>query len=241
LIGYYRVSTDRQGREGVGLDAQRDAVLKHAAAVTGTLIDEFTDVESGSRNDRPELARAIEACRRTGATLVVAKLDRLARNAPFLMTVYDGLQQSAGGVHFCDLPTIPPGPMGLFIVQQMASIAQLERGVGAERTRSALAHIKNEIAAGRGWVSKKSGRRIEKLGNPRLQSNGAGVARRMAAREFARRVLPKLDRARDAGCKTLQELADAMMAIGESTPSGGKRWSPEQVRRIEAMRSQVQA
>ena len=225
LIAYYRVSTVQQGRSGLGLDAQRATVQKHLAAVGGRLIGEFTDIESGKRTDRPELAKAIAACQQHRATLVVAKLDRLARNAPFLLTVYEGLKERAAGVHFCDLPDLPSGPMGLFFVSLMAAIARLERDLTSDRTKAALAAAKA---------------RGVKLGNPNLRSDGAGIARRRAAREFVRQVLPKIDAARNAGCKTLTEIAEAMTNRGIKTPAGESTWSAEQVRRVERMRGQVQ-
>ena len=84
FIAYYRVSTDRQGKSGLGLDAQRAAVAGFMAGRDGDLLEEFTEVESGRRNDRPELTRALDLCRRKKATLVVAKLDRLSRNLAFI-------------------------------------------------------------------------------------------------------------------------------------------------------------
>lgn len=217
LIAYYRVSTAGQGRSGLGLEAQQATVAEHARRLGGIVVQEFQDIESGSRNSRPELAKAIAECRRHHAMLVVAKLDRLARNAPFLLTVYEGLKSDAAGVHFCDLPDLPPGPMGLFFIQLLAIIAQLERGFGSERTKAALAAAKA---------------RGVKLGNPNLRSNGAGVARKRQARAFARDVLPAIAKAQKAGCATLTELAEALSARGIKTPTGRPNWSPEQVRRV---------
>ena len=87
-VGYYRVSTDRQGRSGLGLEAQRAAVAGYLDGGS-TLLDAFTEVESGRRNDRPELAKALDLCRRKKATLVIAKLDRLARNVAFIANLMD--------------------------------------------------------------------------------------------------------------------------------------------------------
>ena len=123
FVSYLRVSTDRQGKSGLGLDAQKEAVAKHLNGGSWTQIDEFVEVESGKDNDRPELAKALARCKLTGATLIVAKLDRLSRNQSFLMNVYEGTGD--GGVVFCDLPTIPPGPVGKSLVQQMAAVAEL--------------------------------------------------------------------------------------------------------------------
>ena len=100
FVAYYRVSTDRQGRSGLGLDAQREAVRHHLASVGGTLTAEFVEVESGKRNNRPELQKALSACRRHKARLIIAKLDRLSRNVAFIATMMDA------GVEFvaCDNP-----------------------------------------------------------------------------------------------------------------------------------------
>jgi DNA invertase Pin-like site-specific DNA recombinase len=90
FVAYYRVSTDRQGRSGLGLEAQREAVRSYVAQHLGEVLDEFTEVETGKRSDRPELAAALDACRRQKATLVIAKLDRLARNMAFVANLMEG-------------------------------------------------------------------------------------------------------------------------------------------------------
>src|SRR6266571_8684246 len=94
FVAYFRVSTDRQGRSGLGLEAQREAVMRHLVGQAGTLRAEFTEVESGKRNDRPQLAAAIATAKKAKATLIIAKLDRLARNVHFI----SGLMES--GVDF---------------------------------------------------------------------------------------------------------------------------------------------
>ena len=138
LISYYRVSTDGQGRSGLGLDAQRSAVDLYRQRSGCELVAEYTEVESGKRNDRPELAKALAHAKKIGATLVFAKLDRLARNARFLL----GLIESGADLVFCDLPQIPAGPMGKFILSTMAGVAELEAGLIGERTKAALAQAK---------------------------------------------------------------------------------------------------
>jgi DNA invertase Pin-like site-specific DNA recombinase len=131
VVAYFRVSTDGQGRSGLGLDAQRAAVTAYADRQGGRVIAQYTEVESGRRADGPELAKAVTHARGAGARLVVAKLDRLARNARFLL----GLVESGADVAFCDLPTVPAGPAGKFVLGVMAQVAELEAGLIADRTR----------------------------------------------------------------------------------------------------------
>jgi hypothetical protein len=89
FVAYYRVSTDRQGRSGLGLEAQQTAVMDFLNGGPWELVGEFVEVESGRRSDRPELTRAIDACRKHKARLVIAKLDRLSRNLAFVATLMD--------------------------------------------------------------------------------------------------------------------------------------------------------
>jgi DNA invertase Pin-like site-specific DNA recombinase len=221
FVAYLRVSTDRQGRSGLGLEAQRAAVAEHAARAGGAVRAEFVEVESGRKNDRPQLAAALAACRAHRATLLIAKLDRLARNARFLLGVVEG--SGEGGVVFCDLPTVPAGPVGKFLLTQMAAVAELEAGLISQRTRAALA-----AAKARGKV----------LGNPRLRAgtpehaHAAAAARSAQARARTAEVMPYVEAARRAGASTLRELAAALTARGVPTPAGRHAWRPEQVRRV---------
>lgn len=134
FVSYLRVSTARQGRSGLGIEAQRDAVRHFVATRGGELSSpEYVEVETGKRSDRPELQKALKRCRLTGATLVVAKLDRLSRNAAFLMTLRDS------GVEFvaADLPEANTMTVGV-----MAVVAQHEREAISARTKAALAAAK---------------------------------------------------------------------------------------------------
>lgn len=134
FVAYLRVSTAQQGRSGLGLDAQRTAVHRFVSDRGGKIIaPEFVEVETGKNNDRPELAKALKRCRATGATLVVAKLDRLSRNAAFLMTLRDS------GVAFvaADMPEANTLTVGI-----MALMAQHEREAISARTKAALAAAK---------------------------------------------------------------------------------------------------
>jgi DNA invertase Pin-like site-specific DNA recombinase len=157
IIGYERVSTARQGENGLGIAAQRQAIDGFAAQRGAALIARFTEVESGRNPDRPELGRALHLAKVTGATLVIAKLDRLSRNAAFLLTLRDS------GVRFAavDLPEANDLTVGI-----MALVAQQEREAISRRTKEALA-----IARSRGV----------KLGNP----NGAAALKRAGKRRCA--------------------------------------------------------
>lgn len=156
-VAYYRVSTTTQGRSGLGLEAQRSAVAELAKARTLTLLAEFTEVESGKRNDRPVLGQALHHARLTNAVLVIAKLDRLSRNAAFLLTLRDS------GVRFlaADVPDANDLTIGV-----LAVIAQAEREAISRRTREALAAIRQKTDRGETHVSARSGRPVNRLGNP---------------------------------------------------------------------------
>src|SRR5690348_16777797 len=135
FVSYLRVSTARQGKSGLGLEAQREAVRQFVTSRAGHIIaPEFVEVESGKRNDRPELVKALKRCRLTGAKLIVAKLDRLSRNAAFLMTLRD----SGADFVAADLPEANTMTVGI-----MAVVAQHERETISHRTKAALAAAKS--------------------------------------------------------------------------------------------------
>src|SRR5215510_570518 len=134
FVAYARVSTDRQGKSGLGLEVQREAVQQFVQGRGGAIIaPEYIEVESGKRNDRPKLTQALKRCRLTGATLVVAKLDRLLRNAAFLLTLRD----SGVDLVAADLPEANTMTVGV-----MAVVAQHEREAISARTKAALAAAK---------------------------------------------------------------------------------------------------
>jgi DNA invertase Pin-like site-specific DNA recombinase len=137
FVAYYRVSTDQQGKSGLGLEAQKAAIEQRLNGGPWKLVASFTEVESGKRAKRPQLEAALKACKKHKAKLVVAKLDRLSRNTRFLLT----LIESGVEVLFADLPDVT-GAMGKFILTQMAAVAELEAGLIGERTRAALAAAK---------------------------------------------------------------------------------------------------
>jgi DNA invertase Pin-like site-specific DNA recombinase len=216
FISYLRVSTDKQGRSGLGLEAQRKAVTDHLDGGAWQLVAEYVEVESGKANDRPELAKALAHCKLTGATLIVAKLDRLSRDQAFLMSVWTGTGD--GGVVFCDLPSIPAGAVGKFIVQQMASVAELERGLISQRTKAALAAAKErgvKLGGFKGYI-------------PDARAGAVGNVK--AAKVFAERVGPTVRDMRGRGL-SLRQVAVEMTARGIRTPRGGA-WTATAVRNV---------
>src|SRR6516165_3254437 len=137
FIAYYRVSTGKQGKSGLGIEAQRQAVANYLNGGNWRIVAEFTEVESGKRSDRPALDKALAAARVRQVPLVVAKVDRLTRSVAFLSR----LLEAGVDVRFADLPMIE-GATGKFLLQQMAAVAELEAGMISARTKAALAAAK---------------------------------------------------------------------------------------------------
>lgn len=214
FIAYYRVSTDKQGASGLGLEAQQEAVERHVRAAGGRILDVFREIESGKKNDRPQIAAAIVACRARRATLIIAKLDRLARNVAFVSNLMES------GIEFvaCDNPHA-----NRLTIHILAAVAEHEREMISARTRAAL-----QAARARGV----------RLGSPRLVAGDAEQARRAnavrqdLAAEHAARVLPMIRAAQAAGCTSLPQIAAALMARGVKTAAGAEVWHPTQVQRI---------
>ena len=209
VVAYYRVSTKRQGDSGLGLDAQRQAVLDYLNGGKWELLAEFTDVESGGDDSRPELAKAIEHTRRSKATLVIAKLDRLSRKVSFVSRLMES------GVRFVAADNPSANELTINI---LAAVAQEERRLIAQRTRAAL-----EAAKKRGVV----------LGNPRL-AEARGAAREALqerADQFAANVLPVIRETQAAGCSSLRQIASALNARGLTTRRGAK-WTAAAVSRV---------
>ncbi|MFN4163583.1 MAG: recombinase family protein [Ferrovibrio sp.] len=212
-IAYYRVSTDKQGRSGLGLEAQKTAV-QAVLKPGGRLIAEYTEVESGKRRDRPQLTKALHQAKVNKAALVVAKVDRLARDVHFLETILSGDVE----VVFADLPQVS-GPMGRFILQQLAAVAQLEAGLISERTKAALAAAKQRGVKLGGF----KGVAVDtKLGTQAL------IAK---ADERARDYALVISDIRAAGVSSFTGIAAELNNRGITGPRGG-RWQAAQVRRV---------
>ncbi len=219
FVSYLRVSTGKQGRSGLGLEAQRETVRAHLNGGDWQLVDEFVEVESGRASDRPELAKALARCRVMNATLIVANVSRLTRNPDFMSR----LVEAGVEVCFCDLPTID-GPVGKFMLRQMLSVAELEAGFIGERTRKAL-------AAARARGVKLGGNR----GNlPVVGEKGRAISagvRREKVKRRAQDLVPILADIRASGATSLRGIAAALNARNIRTARGAQ-WSSVQVMRV---------
>ena len=209
FVSYLRVSTAKQVKSGLGLEAQREAVRTYLNGGKWELVAEFVETESGKVADRPQLLAALERCRLTGATLVVAKLDRLSRNLAFLATLVEA------GVPFvaCDNPNASK-----FTVHILAAVAEHEREAISARTKAALA-----AAKARGVVM--GGFRGVKV------DHAAGRAARAAQADgYATRLAPVVTELQASGM-SLRQIAAEMTARSIQTPRGGE-WTATAVSRL---------
>ncbi len=211
MVFYLRVSTSKQGADGNGIQHQMTVVNRYAESNGGEVIGQFIEVESGAKTDaeRPQLSLALEMCRKQNAVLICSKIDRLSRNAEFLLRLMNS------NVEFvcCDIPNCDRFTISLFAI-----LAEKEKNMISERTKNALKIVKL---------------RGVKLGNPnrelsvKLMNEGA----RRAKNEFRVKITPIIDDIKKAGVKTLQEIADCLNRRGILTRTG-KTWTPGLVRNV---------
>jgi DNA invertase Pin-like site-specific DNA recombinase len=210
FVAYYRVSTEKQGRSGLGLEAQRGAVEAFLNGGSWKLVAEFTEIESGKRADRPKLAEAVKAAKKHKATLVIAKLDRLSRNVAFIANLMEA------GVDFVAVDMPHANKLTIHI---LSAVAEHEREMISQRTRAALA------------AAKSRGVRLGNRSNIKVAQDRSRAARMAQADQFASNILPVVLQIRAAGVKTLNGIAEALNARGLRTPRGGE-WQAVQVKRI---------
>ena len=217
FIAYYRVSTEGQEESGLGIEAQQEKVRALVASRGGEVVAEFTETESGRKADRPVLAQALEAARKAKAVLVVAKLDRLARDAELINRLSKAVANNGfPGLLFADLPDVDAtNAAGRMILGVMAQVAQFEAERIGERTREALAATKA---------------RGVKLGGRREAAVAAAQARRGAAVQRAESLRGVLAPMVAAG-QSLRQMADALNAAGHKTERGSQ-WSHKTVGRV---------
>ena len=211
FVAYYRVSTQKQGRSGLGLEAQRDAVGRHLKTTGGKLVASYQEIESGTNNDRPELKEAVALAKKRKATLIVAKLDRLGRKASYILRLID---ESGVNFHICDMPDADK-----LTITILAAIAEREALNTSQRTKAALA------------VKKAQG---VKLGNPRIEEARAKAIKVIKAGKQARAekvigIIEELQTKAHVG--TLAGLAECLNLRGIPTPRNG-RWTATSVRRV---------
>jgi DNA invertase Pin-like site-specific DNA recombinase len=211
FVAYYRVSTDRQGQSGLGIEAQQAAVRTFLNGGRWSVIGEFTEIESGTRKrlkDRPMLKAALELARKQKATLVVAKLDRLARDVQFISTLLNGKVQFV----CADMPQADRT-----FLQMVSVFAEYEAKRISERTKDALGALKRQ-----GKV----------LGSPTPEIGSAEGIKVIKAKAdaYAEKVGPIVrDIIRKSGADTLRDIAAALTARGVETPRGNNDWHPSQV------------
>jgi DNA invertase Pin-like site-specific DNA recombinase len=220
-IAYYRVSSARQGESGLGLNAQREAVAR--LAKSGPILAEYTEVESAkSHKNRPQLLAAMAEAKKRNATLLIAKLDRLARNVHFV----SGLMETGVDFIAADMPEAIPLTLHIF-----AAMAEHERRMISQRTRAGMEAAKREIEANGFRVSRRSGRTYSKHGNPNWQPalEAANRARRRPG-QVADPIERMIHSLRIDGL-SFRQIASKLNAGGLQTPSKAQ-WHPSSVRAV---------
>lgn len=211
FITYLRVSTDRQGRSGLGLDAQRTAVANHIAE-KGEIVSEFIEIESGKKNDRPQLALALAEARRVGAVLLIARLDRLARNVAFIANLLEGGVEIAAA----DMPEA-----NRFLLHVMAAVAEHEARMISDRTRAALMAAKQR-GVSLGWAMPS------RTGEQRRAAQAGAMSNAHKADQHAAHVWPIIRQFLNQGA-SLRAIAAELNSRGVRTARGGN-WYATTVR-----------
>lgn len=213
-VSYLRVSTARQGASGLGIEAQRHAVAAFLNGGQWMLLKEFVEVESGASADRPQLNESLRMCRLYGAKLVIAKLDRLSRDAHFLL----GLEKAGVDFVAADMPNANRLTVGI-----MALVAEQEHRMISERVKAALAAAKERGV-------KLGGKRSGALSASCRDAAGAILRKRADAR--AAEIMPAIKALQQNGTTSLHQIAAGLSAQGIPTSRGADRWRPAQVARV---------
>ena len=221
-VTYLRVSTDRQGKSGLGLEAQRKAVADHVAG-KGEIAAEYVEIESGKKNDRPQLARALAEAKRIGAVLLIAKLDRLARNVAFIANLLEAGVEIAAA----DMPEA-----NRFLLHVMAAVAEHEAQAISDRTRAALAAAKARGVA-LGWSMPR------RAGEQRHAARKGAERNARKADQHAANVLPVIRQIAARGA-SLRQIADELNTRAIKTARGGL-WYAATVRNVMARHKEIEA
>ena len=222
FVSYLRVSTQKQGQSGLGLEAQRKAVSDYLNYGNWNVIEELVEIESGKNNRRPKLMEAIDLCKASGATLLVAKIDRLARDAAFLLNLKDA------GIEFiaADMPEANRLTIGI-----MALVAEQEREIISKRTKDALAAAK---AKGVQLGAYRDGKFVGRIGTTE-DAKRASDARTALYRSRSVKKWPILQRVDPEGSLSLRSIADSLNLMNVPTVSGKGSWSANSVKRLKAV------
>lgn len=204
FVVYLRCSTGKQELSGLGIEAQREAVLRYVKQCDAEIIDEFVETESGAKSNRPQLAKALTLCRRSKAILLIARLDRLSRSLSFVAQLLDANVE----IRCADMPEA-----NRLLLQMLAVFSEHERQMIRERTKAALA-----AAKARGVVLGAHGKVLASLNRSEAMRHAEGLR-------------PALSAAKKAGCTSLPQIASYLTREGYSTASGGK-WHPMTVSRL---------
>jgi DNA invertase Pin-like site-specific DNA recombinase len=215
FVAYYRVSTAKQGASGLGLEAQQESVRSYLNGGRWSMVSEVTEIESGKRNDRPALTKALALCRVHCATLVIAKLDRLARNVNFISNLMES------GIEFTAVDFPQANRLTIHI---LAAVAEHEAVMISSRTKAALAAAKV---------------RGTKLGNPTSQigsharegSQASVIIRKAKAAKRSADLLPMIRDIQACGAQSLRQIAAVLNTRGIPTARGGE-WTAVQVQRV---------
>jgi DNA invertase Pin-like site-specific DNA recombinase len=214
FVAYYRVSTQKQGRSGLGLEAQREAVETYLNGGKWSIAAEFTEVESGKRADRPEFAKALAACRLHRATLVIAKLDRLARNVHFVASLMES------GVEFVAADNPHANKLTIHI---LVAMAEHEAEMISARTKAALAAAKKRGVTLGGFRGKVPTAKHRTLSTAALRRKADGRAADLA---------PAIKELQAGGAASLRAIAAALNDKCIPTARGSGKWSAVQVARV---------
>ena len=219
FVCYYRVSTARQGKSGLGLEAQKAAVATYLNGGNWSIAAEFVEVESAKGGkERPELDKALAAARLHRCPLIVSKVDRLTRSVSFLSRLFDANVD----VRFADLPQIE-GATGRFLLQQMVEVAELEAGMISARTKAALKAAKKrgtKLGGFRGYV-------------PSAKVRAKAIKTRQATADARAADLKQtIEDLQAGGATTLRAIAAGLTARGIPTSRGDGEWSAVQVDRV---------
>jgi DNA invertase Pin-like site-specific DNA recombinase len=219
FVSYIRVSTQKQGRSGLGVEAQQEAVQQYLNGGRHKIVGEFIEVESGKRNDRPQLTKALQLCRAHKAQLLVAKLDRLARNVAFI----SALMEADVKFTAIDLPEA-----NNLTVHVMAAMAEYEAKAISERTKAALAAVKARGEKQLGGRRMSRERWDEHAAKGRTEGR---LARSRSAAAWAKDVMPVIESLQAEGAATLREIAAGLNERGIEARRGGE-WNSVQVMRV---------